>query len=113
MFTAPVRPMARLQAKSETGPSTSRKDGSTAAVAAEETTSSGRRPMRSDSAPKNGAEAPRRRNSHRKASPTVARVMPASRTNQMPRKVTRLILAATAMKFAARTTRMRRSTATV
>jgi hypothetical protein len=110
MFTAPVTPIAALHRKSDAGPSTSRNAGSTAAVAPADATSSSRRPMRSDSAPNTGARKPRSRFSHRKASPTVASAMCASCTNQMPRKVTRLMRAATAMKFAARTTRMRGST---
>src|SRR5688572_8591004 len=103
MFTAPVMPSARLQTRSVAGPSTRRKHGSTTEVASAEAMRSPRRPMRSESAPKSGAAMPRSRCSHRNATPTVARSIPASRTNQMPRKVTRLIRAATAMKFAART----------
>src|SRR5688572_26589090 len=109
MFTAPQMPMAMLQAKSDAGPSTSRKHGSTTALPSAAASSSGRRPMRSDSAPNIGAARPRRTCSHRNAAPTVARSMRASRTNQMPRKVTRLIRAATARKLAPMTTRMRLS----
>ena len=72
--------MAMLQANSESGPRTSRKQGSTAAVASAAPSSSGRRPTRSDSAPNIGASTPRSRFSHRKATPTVASEMPASRT---------------------------------
>jgi hypothetical protein len=80
IFTAPATPIATLQASSESGPSTRRKQGSTAAVQSDAPSSSGRRPMRSESAPNIGAARPRSRFSQRNATPTVASAIPASRT---------------------------------
>jgi len=80
MLAAPAIPMAVLHARSEAGPLTSKKHGSTAAVTSAAARSSGRRPTRSESAPNIGAAAPRSTLSSRNATPTVARLMPATRT---------------------------------